>query len=205
MNTVSVSLPSEQGSKEVNSSQYRKACILCDGSHHLDDCPHFIGKHIEEWKDIIRTRALCFGCLKQHHNSKDCRGKLRCRKCNKLHPTSFHLDNFTMSAKIETTDGNQKVKGKAAISSATCSSSHTGRMTGQVKYSVIVLVWVGNDQKKVQTYALLDTQSDSSFLLDSICAELGVTGPKTNLSLSTMYAQDTVVEIRTIRGLTVRA
>ena len=54
--------------------------------------------------------------------------------------------------------------------------------------------------KKVMTYAVLDDQSDTCFLTDGVCKELGINGPETVIELGTMH---TVQDIKTqkISGL----
>ena len=53
-------------------------------------------------------------------------------------------------------------------------------------------------------YALLDTQSDTTFVLENTCKALGVSGTEVKLSLSTMYAANKVVTSAKVKGLVVR-
>ena len=50
-------------------------------------------------------------------------------------------------------------------------------------------------------YALLDTQSDTTFIHDDICDELGLEGSKTKLLLSTMFAENKAIECKCLTGL----
>lgn len=54
------------------------------------------------------------------------------------------------------------------------------------------------------TYAMLDTQSDTPFILDSISDELGVHGSDTKLTLSTMVSKNQVIAKKRFEGLMVR-
>ena len=47
-------------------------------------------------------------------------------------------------------------------------------------------------QANIKVYALLDAQSDSPFVMDSIVEELGVKGKKTQLTLTTMLDKDVI-------------
>ena len=61
--------------------------------------------------------------------------------------------------------------------------------------SMIVLVWLShasNPQTERVLYALLDDQSDTTFIADTVLNHLGVSGPETNL-LSTMHATDELI------------
>ena len=51
---------------------------------------------------------------------------------------------------------------------------------------------------------MLDTQSDTSFVLEKTCQSLGLEGSKVNLQLSTLSAQDELVPSRRLIGLQVR-
>ena len=53
-------------------------------------------------------------------------------------------------------------------------------------------------------YAMLDTQSDTTFIVEDTCASLGLSGVSVELSLSTMHAENKIIESRKDHGLTVR-
>lgn len=56
-------------------------------------------------------------------------------------------------------------------------------------------------QREVLTYALLDTQSDSTFILEDIVTELNVDTQSVQLKLSTMTAVDAVIASEIVNGL----
>ena len=62
----------------------------------------------------------------------------------------------------------------------------------------------GPDYERL-VYALLDTQSDTTFILNDSCAALGVDGTAVQLSLSTMSASNQIIQSSIINGLHVRA
>lgn len=59
-------------------------------------------------------------------------------------------------------------------------------------------------QNEILTYALLDTQSDSTFILKDFLDELHVSSEAVKLRLSTMTATDTLTTSCKVRGLRVR-
>ena len=72
---------------------------------------------------------------------------------------------------------------------------------------MIVPVYVSHNtfpQHEVLVYALLDTQSDSSFILKETADSLHVSGHKFNLKLSTMLSENAVIDSDRIEGLCVR-
>ena len=190
----------------------RITCVLCKKSHDLDDCRIFLAKSLLERKAFIKEKNLCFACFGSNHISKKCKHRKKCKVCSKFHPTSLHGDigkpthskpnegsNCTIS---EQPNGDQQ--GAQTIHSATVSLNNTGQGS---KCSMIVPVYVSHSEEPNNerlVYALLDTQSDSTFILEETCHALGVKGTKTRLSLSTMYASDKVVASSKVKGLAVR-
>ena len=72
---------------------------------------------------------------------------------------------------------------------------------------MVVPVYVSHQDapnKEVLVYALLDTQSDTTFIQEDIQAELGIEGQDVTLSLSTMSTKGQMVPSKRIRGLRVR-
>lgn len=59
-------------------------------------------------------------------------------------------------------------------------------------------------QKEILTYALLDTQRDSCFVLEDLVRELDVVSQPLQLKLSTMAAVDTVIASKSVCRLLVR-
>ena len=89
-----------------------------------------------------------------------------------------------------------------------CSGATIDTAVGAGKMcSMIVPVYVSHSSapgNERLVYALLDTQSDTSFILDSTCAAIGITGEPVELSLSTMFAENRKVSSNKVTGLMVR-
>ena len=176
-----------------------KSCFYCKKPHDLDACLEFVKKTVSERKEFASAKGLCFGCLQHGHLSKDCKERKRCRVCKRQHPTPFHGD---YRKREETTcdkgDSNQRPNSAACF------------MNGQSKCqanSMIVPVWLShasNPGSERLVYALLDDQSDTTFITETVLNHLGVSGPQTNLLLSTMHATDELIKRRKIGGLIVQ-
>jgi hypothetical protein len=75
------------------------------------------------------------------------------------------------------------------------------------KSTMVVPVYVKhchNPDQEILTYALLDTQSDTSFVTDDVIQCLGVEGVDTTLCLSTMTSDNMQIQCKKIKGLSVR-
>ena len=82
-----------------------------------------------------------------------------------------------------------------------------GGTGGASKCSMIVPVLVShceNPEREILVNALLDTQSDTSFILEDTCNDLGLSFIGVKLSLSTMYAEKRVIDSQNVKGLIVR-
>ncbi len=185
--------------KETNS----KKCALCEKSHHLVNCKLFKNKDIESRKTLIREKRLCYGCLNPGHVSKNCNHRLKCEVCTKRHPTCLHGD---IRSDNSTKDGNSTVQ--ASIPRTSVSHRHLSDTdTSPSMASMIVPVWLSHrdaPEKETLLYALLDSQSDTTFILEDACNALEVDGCDVMLSLSTMSASNQMINSQKIAGLQVR-
>ena len=103
----------------------------------------------------------------------------------------------------------QSTSSSASVADSGTSSnsvSLSSRVRTVDKCSMIVPVYVYSKlepERKVLVYAALDSQSDSSFVLQSIADELRLSGVPTRLSLSTMGAIDQIVSSTKVNDLVV--
>ena len=186
----------------------RVLCALCNKPHELDDCRAFLNKPLVDRKSFVNEKGLCFACLQGGHISRKCKHRKKCKTCSKFHPSSLHGDKRTPSKQGERNDSSQ---GKSDEETAV-KITHTGAISLSNsekcrKCSMIVPVYVSHcdfPEKERLIYALLDTQSDTTFTLEETCNALGVSGIDVKLSLSTMYAANKVVTSTKVRGLVVR-
>lgn len=73
--------------------------------------------------------------------------------------------------------------------------------------SSILPVWVSSTKQPDQellVYALLDTQSDTTFILDEVAQDLNTNKENVSLPLSTMSTKSTVIPCQKLTGLQVR-
>ena len=162
-------------------------CYFCDKSHDLDLCSAFTNATYEDKKTFMLKNGLCYRCLERGHIAKGCKNSKKCRKCERRHPTAFHKE----------VPAEKEASTEMAVSHLTKSGSSS-------KATMIVPVWVfhKNDMaNKRLVYAMLDTQSDTTFVTEETCEELGITGVSTRLKLSTMSSTNEVIASQRINGL----
>ncbi|XP_057694061.1 uncharacterized protein LOC130917030 [Corythoichthys intestinalis] len=182
-------------------------CAACKNeSHGIVWCPTFASKSLEEKRAFIQENNLCFGCLRKGHTSKNCQRRHICSVCHGRHPTCLHEERKQRTTREITND--TPPADKALGQEAHVVHSHTS-----VQYvpatSSIVPVLVSSSlepQREVLTYAILDQQSDATFILEDLLDNLNVESAQpATLKLSTMTAIDTVLPSKCVSGLQVRA
>ena len=159
-------------------------------------------------------------------------GKVVCDTCGKNHLTVMHCDDpqhrprarsddpqlnpaarafnpnnaavaHDASAEEQPVDDTVPCDGPALNSAAV--SLHTSRECQMS--SMIVPVYVyhkSNPRKQKMVYALLDSQSNTSFILDSTCHSLSISGLPLVLTLSTMSAEHQKINCHKVSGLVVQ-
>ena len=169
-------------------------CTFCKERHSIPSCTKFKIKSLEFRRQFIRDNRLCFSCLDRGHQVRECRNRKICELCQGRHPTIMHPDDSNQaSAPIQS-------------SATTCASNNYAGSTTR-KGAMVVPVYVShwdNPAKQKVVYAMLDTQSDTSFITDETARDLGLTGGEGRPSLSTMTSTDQIVKCRQYDGLQVR-
>jgi len=179
------------------SREGKKYCPFCKEEHHLFDCVKFAEQSIENRNALVRENRRCFSCLRIGHFAKQCRAKHTCQKCKGRHPTVLHDDK--QSPKPVPSDSGHGVNSERAASlnaDLRCSSTTN-----------VIPVWVStasNPEKEILVYALLDTQSDSTFIDETVCEKLSAPCQQVNLKLSTLLGRDVTVACQRASSLRVR-
>ena len=148
------------GAKEVSE------CVCCGKQHGLHVCEGFCRKTFADKKRFVRTKRLCFPCLKGGHMIKECRSSKTCAKssCNSTdHHTLLHPDQ-------------PLVEDPAPVCSATSRDFGMHVDKAPSAYLDILPVRVCHGNKEVLTYALLDPGSSMTFCETVLVEKLGLRG-----------------------------
>ena len=193
----------EESSNESNrTSKQQPQCLFCKKTDHLlNACARFKGETREQKMNFVKKNSLCFGCLRKGHMSSDCKKRLTCATCNKHHPTCLHEERYPK--KPEEKKRSEEQESTSVRKTTSC----TSQGASSVSTSMIVPVWLSSlskPGKEVLVYAILDTQSDATFILKETCDELGAETQPTKFRLSTITSQDSVVESQRVSSLQVR-
>lgn len=194
-----------QEKQDTHVSKLKSPCSVCKSeAHNITKCPIFAAKSGEDKRAFICENRLCFGCMRKGHITKDCKRRHTCDICSLRHPTCLHEDRKQRPVEASTnsspsTENHASLETHKVVSHA---STHHASATSSI---VPVLVSsIQEPHREVLTYAILDTQSDSTFVLEDVLDKLNVDTQKVQLKLSTMTAIDTVISSKNVHGLQVR-
>ncbi|XP_073711060.1 uncharacterized protein [Misgurnus anguillicaudatus] len=183
-------------------------CHFCKrAGHDLAKCRKFGEKTLQDRVKFVRTERLCFGCLQAGHHSKRCEDRSTCERCKKRHPTCLHDDKFKESQSSTTLKRDDHSKDRTDNSEITAVTNAVKQKGVDTQTSTIIPVWVSSTNQpdqEVLVYTLLDTQSDTTFILDEVAQILNTSKEYVNLKLSTMSAKSTVIACQKLKNLQVR-
>lgn len=205
--------------KTFTTNTSEKTCITCmfckKKGHTLHRCLKIREKPVEERVKFVQLEKLCFGCLKIGHNSRACTSRSVCDLCGKHHPTCLHQDrgkkDQEQGVRIKQERPNENKGDKNQQSESYEIQQATSNRVVQEKSSThtssIVPVYVSTimePDKEVLVYALLDSQSDTTFILKDAAVTLGAKKEPVKLKVSTITSKTKVVNSQKLQGLQVR-
>ena len=188
-------------------------CPMCQGKgHKLEKCFKFLKLTPEERDNFMKKEHLCFGCLRTGHRSNACRSRMTCDTCHLRHPSCLHLQSLpaakTDSQRTETTSHGDEANVDGDAPEARAFTGFTTAGEGRSSKTTLILpVYLSHKDfptSEVMIYAMLDSQSNTTFVLNSTLNKLGIKGVNTKLLLSTLSSKDEIVSSRRVKGLTVR-
>ena len=142
---------------------------------------------------LVRN-MLCFWCLSLGHVSKFCPKKDICSKCGKEHPTALHdfQFKFMTNKDVDAPAQIQRSPPAEEMSDAgTCQKVCAEKLNQMT--SMIVPMWLSNrndSTRGILVYALLDAQSDTTFVTEQVADSLGTPYIDAVLRLTTMNAPE---------------
>ena len=185
---------------ETSSARYRNAfskpCIYCENAtHSLDKCDKVIKQSLKDRYSFLKSKGLCFSCLKYGHQKMSCRQKSSCTVCRKEHPSILHVEPRDQNQTSQQSESDQcpEVKNSTTFMGA-------GNSLRQALPILPVRVKSINSDNYIETYAFLDTGSTATFCTENIIRSLNIEGKKTKLSLVTM-GQSAVHDCYVVTGL----
>ena len=182
----------------------RITCPLCKQNHWLSRCERFRKQSLEERQRFVNDAKLCNNCLLTGHYVRSCAKQSFCKvpECTGKHSTFLHPKSNADVKKID-----HQNKEELGESEKDPKSAHTAYVKMSVKPKVSarsssatalaivpVRVKTKGGSAFVETYAFLDSGSNTSFCTEALQNQLNVSGSSTNLSLTTIQGENTPVQ-----------
>ena len=185
-----------------------KHACPCNANHWLSRCDKFRKLSLEERKRYVKDNKLCLSCLTGGHFVRSCTKKSFCKVdgCTGKHSTFLHpkstrddeesnnkKDPPNKLTKDEEREGNTTAANNGYVKSQTVSNQP--KCTSVTGLAIVpVKVKAMGKSKTVETYAFLDSGSNTSFCTESLLKQIGHRGINTSLSLTTMQGEGTPIE-----------
>ena len=166
-------------------------CAKCGKNHELPNCHEFQLCSLRSCWRIAQSKKLCFRCLLDGHQSKNCLKRIGCQEpsCDsKCH----HLLNYHKSRPKEecsqTTDAVQdmKLKEKQRKDIETATTSCVKKLSPQKIALRTIPVTLVNGNKRIKGNAFLDDGSTATCILENVANNLGLKGETNHLRVSTL-------------------
>ena len=206
--------------KTLSTSSNEKSisvCLFCKKpGHALHKCRKLMERSVEERVKFVQSEKLCFGCLKHGHISKNCTSRSVCDKCQKFHPSCLHQDREKSDKEKRSKNSQQQTKTNQETErmsdsqeqeskQATSNRVVQQRSKGCTSSVIPVYVSTMNEPENERlVYALLDTQSDTTFILRDTAESLNSKSEPVQLKISTITSKTKIVSSHKLKDLQVR-
>ena len=161
-------------------------CQYCKKPRHvLLNCRSFMSKTSDERREFIIKNGICFGCLRIGYKALICPNRLTCSKCDGRHPTCLCGDfNDWKRKKARTLEVPTCMEHAIDTTSAEESvimKTNTNRESDLTTMIVPVFVSSDDSAEHILVYALQDSQSDSTLILDIVADKLSTSSEAIDL------------------------
>ena len=187
------------------------SCEYCQGEHFIYRYEKFADLSMQEKKQEVRKRQLCYNCLRKGHYLPACTAS-KCKKCSEKHNTLLHSDEKEDSA-TSTKKKETSVQSKAVLTSNCSVDTHAESSSDNREVMIEENNEQNNEETSVVTHAarqrlsqvilataqiqiynangkltscraLLDPGSQSNLITKDLAKKLGLSRKKVNIPVS---------------------
>ncbi|XP_078371484.1 uncharacterized protein LOC144655144 [Oculina patagonica] len=177
-------------------------CSYCNSGHALDTCDALRRLPYQDRIQFLVSKHLCFGCLSADHTARACPEKKTCTvaNCGKKHLTILHTNTASRNRPTDTpSTGTSPTEESARVRNAMINLPRS-----KIGMAVVpVKVWSKSSRTQAMTYAFLDSGSSSSFCTESLMKQLGVSGSRTQISLTTLEKKNSLLDSFVVKDLVI--
>ena len=133
-----------------DNSNYQRECALKDGKHPIWKCEKFKKMNVEERGQKAKDLKLCFKCLSDAHQMRNCSGRLcDVNGCGKPHHRLLHRP-YKNEEQMQNVENVDEVSNLSSM-----------RSSGVLP---VILVTIRSGSKTLKTFALCDSGASLSFV-----------------------------------------
>jgi len=157
-------------------------CVLCKGRHHIFQCSDFLKLTVDERYKEVKAKKLCTNCLcSTTHQARDCQSST-CRTCSKRHNTLLHAKAQDKAQQEDTSL--QGSNACISVSTTTLNNHVSQNKHYQVILSTAVVEACDQQGNTHKCRVLLDSGSQSNFIISKLANKLGLTLRKTDVNIT---------------------
>lgn len=155
-----------------------RSCECCrEDDHRIWRCKQYRRMKVDERWQFAKERSLCFRCLGNDHQGKDCRRSQKCNvnDCQLTHhsllhdPTKQAMKQPLAEKKRKEVDPPSMPAREGEETSTPKLSLTTSNKDASETYSLRTIpVWIKANEKKVKVNAILDDASNETFLNEEV-------------------------------------
>ena len=156
-----------------DNSKYQRECALKDGKHTIWKCEKFKKMNVEERGQKAKELKLCFKCLSDAHQMRNCSGRLcDVNGCGKPHHRLPHRP-YKNEEQMQNVENVDEVSNLSSM-----------RSSGGLP---VIPVTIGSGSKTLKTFALCDSGASLSFVDESLMETLNLTGQPVDLNVAGIH------------------
>ena len=163
-------------------------CLTCNKKHKIEKCDKFIAMDVNQRAQLGKEKRLCFSCFDSaDHQSRDCSRKKRCdvEGCNKYHHTLIHGAALVFVAPPPLNSA-PPVSTLNAATPVFVGASSVNCAPSAVLLQIVPIAVATSSGVEVNTFALLDSGSQTSLILEKFADAIGLVGEDSPLQLGTI-------------------
>ena len=155
-------------------------------------------KPVNEIIEFVKTKQICFNCINSvEHSARSRKSPVRCKapECGRHHHTLLHLSHPNHERNFVNQTNNVKAAEVPAVTldppngqNATpivCAPT-TMVESSEILLQIILLKIIGDKDRSITTYGLVDSGSDVTMIDPSLAEQLKIQGETSQLFLSTV-------------------
>lgn len=162
---------------ETKSNSDLARCPLHNAGHSLNQCRGFRSKPIADRREFLRDKKICFRCCNStSHKKPDCTADIQCSECGSVnHSSAMHVTRQP-SGRSTDNGGENSTQSSSRPVNTTCTQICGENVGGKscAKTMLVRIYLNGKPEQAVQTYAIVDDQSNRSLANSTLFDQLRI-------------------------------